>query len=43
MKLAFFLNSNLRLNDESPLHRLRRGDIDAVLHAAETYGEHGAA
>ncbi len=43
MKLAFFVNANVHLNDESPLHRLRRGDVETVLQAAEAYGEHGAA
>jgi hypothetical protein len=43
MKLAFFVNSNVRLDDESPLQRMRRSDVAAVLQAAEAYGEHGAA
>jgi hypothetical protein len=43
MKLAFFVNANVRLNGESPLRRLRRGDVESVLDAANAYGEHGAA
>jgi hypothetical protein len=43
MKLAFFVNANVRLDGESPLQRLRRGDVESVLDAAQAYGEHGAA
>jgi hypothetical protein len=43
MKLAFFVNANDRLKGESPLKSLRRGDVQPVLDAAESYGEHGAA
>jgi hypothetical protein len=43
MKLAFFVNANVRLNGESPLQRLRLGDIESVVDAASAYGEHGAA
>jgi hypothetical protein len=43
MKLAFFVNANVRLGGASPLQFLRRGDVDSVLDAAAAYGEHGAA
>jgi hypothetical protein len=43
MKLVFFVNANTRLNGESPLQCLRRGDAESVLDAAKAYGEHGAA
>jgi hypothetical protein len=43
MKLAFFVSSNDRLGGESPLKNLRRGGLQPVLDAAESYGEHGAA
>lgn len=43
MRLAFMLNPNPRLDGETPLATLRRGDIDQVRQAARTYGEHGAA
>lgn len=44
--VAFVLAPNSRLDDETPLSLLRRGqdqDIEAVLRAARAYGEHGAA
>lgn len=42
-KLIFFVNGNLRLNGESPLDELRRGNIAAVRRAARAYGEQGVA
>ena len=44
--VAFVLAPNSRLDDETPLSLLRRGqdhDVEAVLRAARAYGEHGAA
>jgi hypothetical protein len=41
--LRFFLSPNLRLDNETPLARLRGGMIDEVRRAARAYGEHGAA
>jgi biotin operon repressor len=43
MKLAFFVNRNDRLNGRSPLEQLRSGEFEAVLKAAASYGEQGAA
>jgi hypothetical protein len=43
MQAAFFLGSNPRLEDNSPLEALKAGQLTAVLKAAEAYGEHGAA
>lgn len=43
MRLAFLLNPNSRLDGETPLATLRRGDVDQVRRAARMYGEHGAA
>jgi biotin operon repressor len=43
MQLAFFVNGNDRLNGRSPLELLRAGEQEAVLQAAESYGEQGAA
>jgi len=43
--VAFVLAPNSRLDDETPLTLLRRGqdhDVEAVLRAARAYGEHGA-
>jgi hypothetical protein len=42
-KVRFFLSPNIRLENQRPLHLLRRGMIDDVRRAARTYGEHGAA
>jgi biotin operon repressor len=39
----FMLSANPWLNDETPLTRLRRGELDEVLHAARQYGEQTAA
>jgi len=44
--IAFVLARNSRLDDETPLSLLRRGqdhDVEAVLRAARAYGAHGAA
>jgi len=41
--MAFFLSRNARLASRRPLDLLRKGTADAVLRAAEAYGEHGAA
>jgi hypothetical protein len=38
---AFLLNSNARLSGETPLAALRRGRIDEVVIAAQSYGEQG--
>ncbi len=40
-QVAFMLNPNSRLQGESPLTLLRRGNIDAVRAAAQAYGEQG--
>ena len=43
--VAFVLAPNSRLDGETPLSLLRRGqehDVEAVLRAARAYGEHGA-
>jgi len=42
MKLAFFLNDNVALDGDSPLEALRRGEKQAVVRAAQLYGEQGA-
>jgi hypothetical protein len=41
--LRFFVSPSLRLDNDTPLRRLRRGMIDDVRRAARTYGEQGAA
>jgi hypothetical protein len=41
--VIFLLVPNARLDDETPLDALRRGDVDRVVRAATAYGEHGAA
>lgn len=43
MQVAFFLTPDVRLQGETPLAVLRRGDVAAVRRAAEVYGEQGAA
>jgi len=43
MQTAFFLGSNPRLGDRTPVHVLKAGGLSVVLGAAEVYGEHGAA
>jgi hypothetical protein len=40
---AFMVAPNSRLDGETPLVALRRGDIEAAVRAARAYGEHGAA
>ena len=42
-QLGFFLATNAWLDDRSPLAALRAGDLDAVLRAADLYGDHIAA
>lgn len=42
MTLRFFLGADPRLDGDRPLDRLRAGDVDAVLEAADRYGHHGA-
>lgn len=43
MQTAWMLNGNSRLEGRSPLDNLRQGNLEAVLDAAQTYGEQGAA
>ncbi len=43
MQVAFFLTPHTRLTGITPLQALRAGQVDAVVKAAEMYGEHGAA
>lgn len=43
MQTIFMLGGNDRLDGETPLTRLRSGDLDGVRRAARTYGEQGAA
>jgi biotin operon repressor len=43
MQLNFFVNASDRLNGRSPLEQLRSGELEPILHAAESYGEQGAA
>lgn len=43
MRASFMLSPNTRLNDQSPLAVLKRGEIARVVAAAKAYGEHGAA
>jgi len=42
-KILFMLNPNKRLNGNTPLEELRKGNIELVQRASRTYGEHGAA
>lgn len=42
MQVAFMVNANTRLNGESPLAMLKRGDVQLVRQAARAYGEQGA-
>lgn len=42
MRLAFLVTANDALDGEQPLDLLRRGEVDAVVRVARTYGEHGA-
>jgi hypothetical protein len=43
MRAGFFLGGDPRLDRDTPLDRLRRGDVDAAVHAARAYGQHGGA
>jgi hypothetical protein len=43
MQSIFFVNENDRLEGRTPLEVLRQGELDAVIRAAEVYGEQGAA
>jgi hypothetical protein len=43
MQSIFFANGNDRLNHRTPLDALRQGETEAVVRAAEAYGEQGAA
>ncbi len=43
MQSIFFANGNDRLDGRTPLEALRQGEIEAVVRAAEAYGEQGAA
>jgi hypothetical protein len=43
MQSIFFANDNDRLNGRTPLDALRQGKTEAVVRAAEGYGEQGAA
>jgi hypothetical protein len=43
MQSIFFANGNDRLNGRTPLDALRQGKTEAVVRAAEAYGEQGAA
>lgn len=43
LQAAFFLSGDPRLHGDTPLERLRRGDVDAVVMAARGYGQHGGA
>ncbi len=40
---AFLLSRNARLGGRRPVDLLRRGELDAVVRAAQAYGVHGAA
>jgi hypothetical protein len=40
---AFMVAPNSRLDGDTPLAALRRGDVEAAVRAARAYGEHGAA
>lgn len=40
-QVAWFISPNTRLEGESPLIRLRKGDAEAVMTAARAYGEQG--
>jgi hypothetical protein len=43
MQLLFFANGNYRLNGRTPFEELKKGRLEPVLHAAQMYGEQGAA
>ena len=40
---AFMVSPNARLDGETPLAVLRRGELNNVMRAVEAHGEHGAA
>ena len=42
MQIAFMLESNLRLEQKTPLEKLNAGQIENVLLAARVFGEHGS-
>ena len=42
-QLIFFAGANDRLDGQTPLEALRMGQLDAVVRAANVYGEQGAA
>jgi hypothetical protein len=42
MQQAFMLGRNVRLKNKRPIEVLRAGDIDAVVKAGSSFGEHGA-
>jgi len=42
MQLAFLLSPNGDLEGEAPIARIQRGDVQAVVLAAQMFGEHGA-
>jgi len=42
MRLAFLVTGNNALEGEQPLDLLGRGEVEGVVRAARTYGEHGA-
>jgi hypothetical protein len=42
MKASFMLSPNTRLSKETPLALMRRGEIEKVVTAAKSFGEHGA-
>lgn len=43
IQAAFMLHPNIQLDNSTPLAELRSGKLDAVVDAALSYGEHGAA
>jgi hypothetical protein len=43
MQVIFMLGGNDRLDGETPLARLRRGELASVRRAARTFGEQGGA
>lgn len=42
-QLMFFKTGDIRLEGATPLERLRTGNVDKVVWAAQCYGKHGAA
>jgi hypothetical protein len=42
-QLRFFAGANARLGGRSPMAALRAGEVERVIAAARTFGEHGAA